>query len=243
MVKPAILRGYARFLPPAATPTRGSCAAPAWTCASGLVWLGRARCRNRQRLVRPERLRRRGGHANRRLGGVRLERLGVEAVADPEVGVDVVPARRAMLKLGAQLSHEHVHGAVAVDHGVDPDAALDLVALEHLARVVGKDLEELKLAARQVEALAGDVDLEPIGPDLDVTGDQRPGVLASPPAPVAANHRLDPRHDLLRVAWLRDPVVGPQAKAPDTLRQCRALSADDHPEIGQHPADALDEVP
>src|SRR5215204_420561 len=215
MVKPAILRGYARFLRPAATPTRGSCAAPAWTCASGLVWLGRARCRNRQRLVRPERLRRRGGHANRRLGGVRLERLGVEAVADPEVGVDVVPARRAMLKLGTQLSHEHVHGAVAVDHGVAPDAAIDLVALEHLAGVIGEHLEELELAAREVEALPRHVDLESIGPDLEVAGDQWSGVWASTPAPVAADDRLDPRHDLLRVAWLRYQVVGAEPQPPN----------------------------
>src|SRR5947207_290645 len=53
-------------------------------------------------------------------------------------------------------------------HRVAPDAPVDVVALKHPAGVVRQDLEELELAARQVEALAGDVDLEAVRPDLEV---------------------------------------------------------------------------
>src|SRR3954470_20251590 len=63
----------------------------------------------------------------------RLDRLGREAVPDPEVRVDVAPVRRRALELGAQLAHEDVHRAVAVDHRVAPHPLVDLLALQNLA--------------------------------------------------------------------------------------------------------------
>src|SRR5439155_17627725 len=41
-----------------------------------------------------------------------VARLGLEAVADPEVGVDVAPPRRCRLELLAQLAYEDVDRAV-----------------------------------------------------------------------------------------------------------------------------------
>src|SRR3954454_19403488 len=79
--------------------------------------------------------------------GRRVEGFGGEAVADPEVGVDVAPAGRGALELLAQLAHEDVDRAVAVDHRVAPHALVNLLAREHLAGGVGEQLDELELAA------------------------------------------------------------------------------------------------
>jgi hypothetical protein len=60
---------------------------------------------------------------------------------------------------------------------------------------------------------------------------------------VAANRRLDPRHHLIRMAGFGYPVVRPKPKPPHTLSNRGALSAHDHAQVGQHPADSLYEVP
>ena len=70
-----------------------------------------------------------------------------------------------------------------------------------------------------------------------------PGVLARAAAAAAADDRLDPRHHLLRVRRLRDPVVGAEPQAANPLGDGRALGADDDAEVGQHPADPLEELP
>src|SRR5436305_14360361 len=85
-------------------------------------------------------------------GGTQLLRddpggFGLEAVADPEVGVDVGPARRALLQLLAQLADEDVDRAVAVGHRVAPDPPVWLLPLEHLAALLGEQVEQLELAA------------------------------------------------------------------------------------------------
>src|SRR5215207_8956534 len=76
-----------------------------------------------------------------------LDRLRGEPVADPEVRVDVAPCRRYALELGAQLAHEHVDRAVAVDHRVAPHALVDLLARDHLAAEVAQQPDQLELAA------------------------------------------------------------------------------------------------
>ena len=169
--------------------------------------------------------------------------LGLEPVADAEVGVDVLPARREPLQLRAQLANEDVDRAVAVRHRVAPDALVDLLALDHPAGGLGEHLHELELAPGQLEAVAGDERLELVGADLDLAGDDRALLLADAAAAAAADDGLDPRHHLLGVRRLRDPVVGAEAQAADPLGDGRALGADDHPEVGEHPADALEELP
>src|SRR5436190_6460008 len=54
---------------------------------------------------------------------------------------------------------------------------------------------------------------------------------------------LDPRHHLIRMAWLGDPVVGSEPEPRDALSDRRALRTDDHAEIRKHAADPLDEFP
>src|SRR3954452_9497632 len=100
--------------------------------------------------------------------GRRVEGFGGEAVADPEVGVDVAPARRGALELLAQLAHEDVDRAVAVDHRIAPHALVDLLAREHLAGGVGQQLDELELAAREIDAGGADEGLELIRADLEL---------------------------------------------------------------------------
>ena len=45
------------------------------------------------------------------------------------------------------------------------------------------------------------------------------------------------------MAGLGDPVVDPEAQAADALGDGRATGADDHAEVGQHPADPLEVGP
>src|SRR6476661_3605422 len=91
----------------------------------------------------------------RRRGGP-LPRFGIEAVADAEMRMDVAPARRAPLELLAQLAHEDIDRPVAVSHRVAPDALVYRLALQHLPLGLDEQLQQLELAAGQVEALAGD---------------------------------------------------------------------------------------
>src|SRR5579872_6772182 len=80
------------------------------------------------------------GSARERVLGLELDRigdgaghlgLGLEAIADPEMRVDVAPRGRGSAQLLAELAHEHVDRAVAVDHRVTPDALVDLLAAQH----------------------------------------------------------------------------------------------------------------
>src|SRR6478672_2483308 len=122
-------------------------------------------------------IRRRGGLL-RGLGRLRdrAQRLGLEAVADAEVGVDVAPAGGALLQLLAQLADEDVDRAVAVGHRVAPDPLVDGLPLEHLALGLGQQVKELELATGEVEAAAADEGLELIGANLELAGDQRAGL-------------------------------------------------------------------
>src|SRR3712207_3243190 len=128
--------------------------------------------------------------------------------AHAEVRVDVAPLRRHTLELLAQLAHEDVDRAVAAGHGVAPDALVDLLALEHAPVGVGQQLDELELAVREIDGVLADERLVLIGADLDLADhDRLDGRRALGPAP-AADDRLDAGDDLLRMARLRDPVVG-----------------------------------
>src|SRR4051794_29261923 len=69
----------------------------------------------------------RGRRDARRFGPFDHDRLRREPVADPEVRVDVPPARRGALELLAELADEDVDRAVTVDHRVAPDPLVDLL--------------------------------------------------------------------------------------------------------------------
>src|SRR4051794_17817124 len=109
----------------------------------------------------------RGGLGDRQRRAHRLlERLRREAGPDPEVSVDVAPARRGALELGPQLAHEDVDAPIAVNHGVAPHALVDLLALHDLALGLREELDQLVLAARELHRDPGDEGLELIRADL-----------------------------------------------------------------------------
>ena len=120
---------------------------------------------------RPRRAGRRG--RGRGAGSRGRRRLGGEAVAHAEVRVDVAPVRRRLLELLAQLAHEDVDRAVAAGHRVAPDALVDLLALEHAALGAGQQLDQLELAAGELDRAAVDERLELVGADLELAGRDR----------------------------------------------------------------------
>ena len=61
----------------------------------------------------------------------------------------------------------------------------------------------------------------------------------SPVAVTSAADRLDPRHDLFRMAGLRDPVVGADPEAADPLGHADRIGHHDHTEVRQKAGDAV----
>src|SRR6201999_3442927 len=155
--------------------------------------------------------------------------------------MDVLPGRRAFLQLLAQLADEDVDRAIAVGHRVTPDPLVDRLALEHLAALLGEQVEQLELAAGEVEVdLAGE-SLEAVGPDLQIAGGERGDVaaLTTAGAPAAARDRLDPRDRLLRMGRVWGPGVGPEPQPADPLGDGRAAGTDDERQIGEQRGDPV----
>src|SRR6201999_225385 len=92
------------------------------------------------------------------------------------MGVDVLPVGRALLQLLAQLADEDVDGAVAVGHRVAPDPLVDRLPLQHLATLLGEQVQQLELAPGEVEIDLGGEGLEAVGTDLEVAGGKRSDV-------------------------------------------------------------------
>src|SRR3954471_21524189 len=164
---------------------------------------------------------------NLSLGGPQLllddpRRFGLEAVADPEVGVDVGPARRALLQLVAQLADEDVNRAVAVGHRVAPDLLVDLLPLEHLAAFLGEQVEQLELAAGEVEWLLAGEGLETVGANPQLAGVEGRARGLAAAAGMAAADGFDPGDRLLGMAGLGHPVVDAKPQGADPLRDRRA---------------------
>ena len=93
--------------------------------------------------------------------------LRSEPVADAEVRVDVVPARRRRTQLLPELADEHVDRAVAVRHRVTPDPLVDLLAAQHAIRL-REQVQDLELARGQLEARLAGVRLVEVGTDRDL---------------------------------------------------------------------------
>ena len=89
---------------------------------------------------------------------------------------------------------------------------------------VGERLEQLELAARQIGAAAGDERLVLVAADLELADDERTALGLAGGAPAAAaDHGLDPGHDLLGVARLGDPVVGAEPEPANPLGDGRLV--------------------
>src|SRR5271165_6914694 len=96
-------------------------------------------------------------------------RDGREAIADAEVGVDVVPFRRGSRELGPKLAHEHVHGPVAPFHLPAPNLTVDLGPAYNAVLAFGQHQEDLELTHGEAHPASVGDDLDLIGTDLQVT--------------------------------------------------------------------------
>src|SRR6202021_1783551 len=111
-----------------------------------------------------------GRGQRKRLAGadqMALLALWREPVADPEMGVDVVPRRRPGAQLLAQLADEHVDRPIAVGHRVTPHTLVDLLAAQDPIRA-RQQLEDLELTRGQLERNVVDVGLVEVRADRDL---------------------------------------------------------------------------
>ena len=171
-------------------------------------------------------------------------RLGREAVADAEVGVDVAPARRGLLELLAQLAHEHVDRAVAAGHRVAPDALVDLLALEHAALGPGEQLDAARTRGGSGRPSAR----------RRTPGSGRRGSRARPPTTGPASARASARRRRRTTASTRaisssgwQGLVS-QSSAPSRSPRTRWATVDcpvqtTMPRPGSAPADPLEVLP
>src|SRR4051812_50115263 len=109
--------------------------------------------------------------------------------------VDVAPPRRRLLELLPQLAHEHVDRAVAARHRVAPHPLVDLLALQHPPLGRRQQLDQLELAAGELDRPPPDQRLELIGPDLDLPRGPRPPPPPPPPPPAPAGPPPHPPRD------------------------------------------------
>ena len=85
--------------------------------------------------------------------------------------------------------------------------------------------------------------LEAIGADLDLAGGDGPARRARLGAAAPAHDGLDAGDELLGVARLGQPVVGPEAQAAHALGHRRLARADDHAQPRQRRAELLEVLP
>ena len=128
-------------------------------------------------------------------------------------------------------------------HRVAPDPLVDLLALEHLAALLGEQVEQLELAAGEVEGLLADEGLEAVGPDLHLADGERRGLVLLAAAAAAAGDRFDPGDRLLGMARLGHPVVDAEPQAAHPLGDGGAAGDDDQAEVGQHRGDPFEVGP
>jgi hypothetical protein len=130
-----------------------------------------------------------------------------------------------------------------VDHGVAPDALVDLLALEDLALGLGQQLDELVLAPGQLDRGAGDEGLELVAADLDLADHDGAGLDAHVGALAAPDDGLDASDQLFGMTGLGDPVVGAEPQPADALGDRGLAGADDHAEPGETSAELVEVRP
>ncbi len=88
-------------------------------------------------------------------------------------------------------------------HRVAPDPLVDRLPLEHLAALLGEQVQQLELAAGEVEGDVADEGLEAVGADLQLADGERRGLELAAALAAPAGDRFDPGDRLLRVgrAW------------------------------------------
>src|SRR5665213_2797704 len=106
-----------------------------------------------------------------------VQRLGLEAVAEAGVGVDVAAVGDCLLELRAELADVDVDGAVAGTQLASPDCAAELRAGDDPACLLGHCDEQLELAYRQRQHLAPGTDQPLFVRDLEIVDPDRARVL------------------------------------------------------------------
>src|SRR4051812_4293087 len=96
--------------------------------------------------------------------------LWAEAVAEPEVSVDVPLLGQRVLQLLAELAHVDVHRAVVAAVGALPDGRVQLRPADDPSGSSCEGSEEFKLARRQDERPAMCQGCELARADLQITG-------------------------------------------------------------------------
>src|SRR3954447_5650993 len=98
---------------------------------------------------------------------------GGEAVAEPEMGVDVAPSGDSGLQLLAQLAHVDVHRAVGLAIGLAPDLSVELLTRDYPVAALHQGGQQLELAHREVQTAAVDQHQELVRAELDLRRTQR----------------------------------------------------------------------
>jgi len=93
-----------------------------------------------------------------------------------------------------------------------------------------------------VRRSVADVGVEHLGPDLELAGCDRLGNRRQLPGAPAPQHGLDPGHQLLGMAGLGDPVVGPAAQAADPVGDGRRPGAHEQRQAWERERDPLEIV-
>ena len=130
-----------------------------------------------------------------------------------------------------------------MDHGVAPDALVDLLALQDLALGLGEQLDQLELAPGELDGDPAHERLELVGTDLDLADRHRRLVDAHVGALAAPDDGLDASDQLFRVAGLGHPVVGAQPQPAHALGHGGLAGADDHAQPGQPRAELVEVRP
>src|SRR4051812_7609395 len=141
--------------------------------------------------------------------------------------VDVLPVRRGFLELLPDLPHEDVDRTVTVRHSVAPDLLVDLFARKDLPGRTREQSQQLELAPGQIEALVPDVNLEASQVDLELADHRCRSHEPRCRSARTTQDRLDPRRNLVGMAWLRDPVIRAQMQRANAVAY-RADRGDDN---------------
>src|SRR5680860_29321 len=114
----------------------------------------------------------RTGPRSRDAGNGALDRLGLEAIAEAEVGMDEAAPRQDLVELLPQLAHVHVHGAVRAPVGLAPYGHVELLPAHDAPGALHQRGEQLQLAGGQVQRTPGHRGHELPRPHLQLPGAQ-----------------------------------------------------------------------
>ena len=167
-----------------------------------------------------------------------------EAVADAEVRVDVAPVRRRPSRASGAACARRRRRSGRRGPSSSPRRARRSPRAAGPGPRLGEQLDQLELAAREVDGAAGCEGLELVarGPPArrPRSARRRRARLGAPAAP---DDGLGARDDLLGMARLGDPVVGAEPEPAHALGDGRLAGADHDAELREPRAQLLEVAP